>query len=150
MLTLLTAGVELGNYFIDEHKLVKAVRDGARYAARQDISNFTTCSGTPGGTVDTDTKNVVMTGMLSGGTKRLPNWNSSTITVAITRCTTTAGGTALSGFYASVENSSGTVVGAPIVTVTASVPYTSVLRVFGFNGFGLKLNASEQAAVMGW
>jgi hypothetical protein len=39
--------------------------------------------------------------------------------------------------------------GAPIVTVTASVPYTPVLRSFGFRGVGLNLNATQQAAVMG-
>ena len=36
--SLMFGAVELGNYFLNEHSLVKAVRDGARYAARQDFS----------------------------------------------------------------------------------------------------------------
>ena len=47
LLILICGCAELGNYFLDEHRLIKAVRDGARYAARQDIGNFTACSGTP-------------------------------------------------------------------------------------------------------
>ena len=149
LLVLICGSVELGNYFMDEHRLVKAVRDGARYAARQDLTAFTGCSGTPGGTVVADTQNVVKTGLVSGGEDILPGLASATIDVTVT-CTTTAGGTALSGFYANVKNSGGTVVGAPIVTVDASIPYTPVVRSFGFSGYGLTLNASQQAAVMGW
>src|SRR3546814_3109530 len=46
LIILMFGSFELGNYFLDEHVVLKAVRDGARYAARQ---NFTTmpCSGTP-------------------------------------------------------------------------------------------------------
>lgn len=150
LLLVLSCGcVELGNYFLDEHRLIKAVRDGARYAARQDVGNFTGCSGSPGGTVVADTRNIVRTGLISGGGDVMPGLASATINVTVT-CTTTAGGTALSGFYANVKNGSGTVVGAPIVTVDASVPYTAVLHSFGFSGLNLTLNASQQAAVMGW
>jgi Flp pilus assembly protein TadG len=149
LLVLICGSVELGNYFMDEHRLVKAVRDGARYAARQDLTYFTGCSGDPGGTVKTDTQTVVKTGLLSGGNDMMPGLSSATIDVTV-NCTTTAGGTSLSGFYANVKNSGGTVVGAPIVTVTASVPYTPVVKTFGFNGWGLTLNASQQAAVIGW
>lgn len=150
LLVLICGSVELGNYFLDEHRLVKAVRDGARYAARQDLSNFTGCSGAPGGTVVTDTQNMVRTGAASGGTDRLPGLAGATIDVTVVGCNTSAGGTALSGFYANVKNGSGTVVGAPVVQVTASVPYTPVVRSFGFSGYNLTLNASQQAAVMGW
>jgi Flp pilus assembly protein TadG len=149
LLVLICGCVELGNYFMDEHRLVKAVRDGARYAARQDLTNFTGCSGTPGGTVQADTRNVVKTGLASGGEDVLPLLASATIDVTVT-CTTTAGGTALSGFYANVKNTGGTVVGAPIVTVDASVPYQSIVGNFGFPGYNLTLNARQEAAVMGW
>lgn len=150
LLVLICGCAEVGNYFMDEHRLVKAVRDGARYAARQDLTYFTGCSGTPGGTVVADTQNVVKTGIMSGGTDRLPDLASATIDVTIVACRTSAGGTALSGFYANVKNSGGTVVGAPVVEVSASVPYTPVIHSFGFSGYNLTLNASQQAAVMGW
>ena len=149
LLVLICGSVELGNYFMDEHRLIKAVRDGARYAARQDLTAFTGCSGAPGGTVVADTQNVVMTGLVSGGDDVLPNRSTATIDVTVA-CTTSAGGTALSGFYANVKNSGGTVVGAPIVTVDASVPYTPVVHSLGFSGYNLTLNARQQAAVMGW
>ena len=149
LLVLLFGSVELGNYFRDEHILLKAVRDGARFAAREGISNFTGCSGAPGGTVVSDTQNVVMTGLVSNGTALLPNWNSTTVTVSVS-CTTTAGSTTLAGVYANVVDSSGTAIGAPVVTVKASVPYTSLLGSYGFTGKGLNLNASQQAAVVGW
>jgi Flp pilus assembly protein TadG len=148
LLVLLFGSAEIGNYFLDEHILVKAVRDGARYAARQDFSNFSTCSGTPGGTVDADTKNVVMTGVLSGGTNRLPFWTTRTITVS-TSCSTTAGTTTLGGIYNNNKNAGGTLIGAPIVTVSATVPYTPILKAYGFTGVGYNLNATQKAAVMG-
>jgi hypothetical protein len=84
----------------------------------------------------------VKTGLLSGGTDRLPYWTATTITVTMS-CSTTAGGQTMSGIYR------GRTSGAPIVTVSATVPYTPVLKSFGFRGIGLNLNATQQAAVMG-
>jgi len=152
LLVLICGCAELGNYFLDEHRLVKAVRDGARYAARQDISYFTGCSGNPGGTVVADTQNVVMTGVLSGGNDYLPNRSSGTIAVTIVGCSTTVGSgpTTLGGLYTGVKNSGGSLVGAPVVKVDASLPYTPIIHAFGFSGLGLTINASQQAAVMGW
>ena len=62
LLVLVCSFVEAGNFVMNEHGLVKAVRDGARFAARQDFSNYTGCSGQPGGTVVTDTQEVVIHG----------------------------------------------------------------------------------------
>jgi Flp pilus assembly protein TadG len=131
----MTGSLELGNYFLDEHAIRKAVRDGARYAARQNFSNYD-CAGSPGGSVVADTQAVVMR------TNRIPIWNASKITVTES-CSTTAGAQTMQGIY------KGRASGAPIVTVTATVPYTPVLRAFGFKGVGFTLNAREQAAVMG-
>jgi len=151
LILVLTCGcLELGNYFLDEHRLVKAVRDGARYAARQDVSNFTACTGTPGGSVVSNTQNIVLTGLLSGGSAILPKTSSATINVTIDHCATTVNSQTMSGIYSGIKNGSGTVVGAPVVKVSASLPYQSVMRSFGFNGFGLTINAQQQAAVMGW
>jgi hypothetical protein len=152
LLVLICGCAELGNYFLDEHRLVKAVRDGARYAARQNVSYFTACTGTPGGTVVSDTQNVVMTGLVSGGSDYLPNRAGATIAVTIDHCSTSVGSgpTALSGVYANIKNSSGTVVGAPVVKISASVPYQPIIHAFGFSGLNLTLNASQQSAVMGW
>lgn len=150
LLALLMFGsVELGNYFYSEHVLVKGVRDGARYAARQAFTNYTTCTGSPGATVENNTKTLVRTGRLSGGSDILPNWAdaSTTFTVTIT-CTTSISGTALSGIYNDVVTPGGAAVGAPVVTVDASVPYRSVFGYIG-RGLNLKLNATSQASVQG-
>jgi len=143
LLMVLTFGpLELGNYFMNQHTLVKAVRDGARFAARQNFTNYTACSGSPGGTVVADTQNVVMNGYLSGGSMITPNIRTTDITVT-TSCKTDAGGQTMSGIY------TGRTTGAQIVTVTANVSYRPVLAVLGFTGVGLRLNAASQAAVSG-
>lgn len=142
LLILMMGSFELGNYFMNEHILVKAVRDGARYAARQNFSNYDACAGSPGGTVVADTQSLVMTGLLSGGSNKLREWTATTIAVTMD-CTTFQGGQPMTGIYL------GRATGAPRVTVTASVPYQPVLASFGFSGIGLNLNASQNAAVMG-
>lgn len=146
LVTIMIGSVELGSYFYNEHILVKAVRDGARYAARQNFSNYS-CSGAPGGTVVAETRALVRTTLLTGGTDRFADIDDTDITLT-TSCATTATG------VSSTENMvgiyTGRSTGAPVVTVTATVDYAPVIgAAFGFSGVGLNLNASEQAAVMG-
>jgi Flp pilus assembly protein TadG len=141
LLVILFGSVELGNYFMNEHSLVKAVRDGARFAARQGFVSFPDCS-TVDGTAQTNIQNVVMYGYLSGTSVLTPNISASDITIA-TNCSTSGGGQTYEGIYR------GRATGAQVVTVSASVPYRTVLGSFGFSGVGLHLNASSQAAVTG-
>ena len=146
LLIIMMGSFELGNYFMNEHRLVKAVRDGARFAGRQAFVWYDCSAGTiPGGTVVPDTQNVVKTGLYSGGSASLANWTPTTVSVTFT-CATTAGGQNMLGIY---RSSAGASVGAPIVTVSATVLYQPVLASFGFRGVGFNLNASQQAAVMG-
>lgn len=143
LLILLFGSAELGNYFMNEHSLMKAVRDGARYAARQPFEDYTACTGAPGGTVVDDTKNLVMSGYLADGTSVLtPNIEAADITVT-TNCSAEANGQSMDGIYR------GRAGGARIVTVTASVDYRSILGDLGFSNIGAKLNASSEAAVAG-
>jgi Flp pilus assembly protein TadG len=137
---ILTFGAcDLGSYFLAEHVVVKAVRDGARYASRRGFSEFT-CT-----TVSTDvidkTRNLARTGTIaSGGTARLRGWSSAaTITVAAS-CNT-------SGTYTGIYT--GATAGVPIVTVTAAVPYMSLFKQFGITTGTIYLNASSQVPVMG-
>lgn len=153
LLALACGSVELGNYFMDEHILVKAVRDGARFAARQSFSKFDCTAKTADqNAVITPTENVVRTGVPSGGSDRLPNWSSATFKVTVQCFTQVTNGQDSSGNNVSETMSgiySGSADGALVVTVTASVPYQSVLGSFGFTGLGASLNASEQATVSG-
>lgn len=145
LLILMMGCAELGNYFWNEHTLVKAVRDGARFAARESFSNYAGCSGSPGGTVVGDTQNVVMYGYLSdtSGLKLTPNISAANVSVT-TSCATAAGGQTMSGLYKNQAN------GAQIVTVSATVTYRPIIAMLlGFSGVGMTLNAQSQAAVTG-
>lgn len=146
LLVIMMGSLEVGNFFYNEHILTKALRDGARYASRQSFVNYD-CSGAPSGTVEANTRTLVMTSLLSGGYNRLANWSASSITVSET-CVTAAtdlSGTSrnMSGIYKELSTS------VPVVTVSAQVPYTPVLGAFGFKGIGINLNASQQSAVAG-
>ena len=148
LLVILFGSLELGNYFMNEHTLVKAVRDGARFAGRQSFTNYTSCSGSPGGTVVADTRNIVMNGYLSGGSIVTPNIQASDISV-IASCKSTANGQTMSGIYAGRDVDGDTQNDALIVTVSASVNYRPILAAFGFSGVGMSLNAASEAAVAG-
>ena len=143
LLIIMLGCLELGNYFWNEHTLLKAVRDGSRFAGRQPFSNYSACTGNPGGTVVSDTQNVVMYGYLTGTNKLTPNISAANINVTQS-CTTTAGGQTMTGLYTGDTN------GAHVVTVTATVTYRPVLAIaLGFSGVGYQLYASSQAAVSG-
>ena len=143
LLVLIWGPIEIGNYFLDEHMLVKGVRDGATYAAHQDITKFNCTNNTIDATVVSNTQNLVRSGELSGGTDRLRNWGSATFSMTL-NCVTQAGTTTLGGIYS--FNTGGKV---PVITVTASVPYSPILGNLGFRPATLGLNASQQATVMG-
>ncbi len=140
LIILMFGSMELGHYFYSEHVVVKGVRDGARYASRQGFSNFACPATTIGGTVVADTQNVTRTNTVAGtGTPRLATWTqNSSVTVAVA-CDT-------SGTYGSFYSGLG---GVPVVRVTATVPYTSLFSVIGFNSAGLQMTAQSEAVVMG-
>ena len=142
LLVIMFGSAELGNYFMNEHGLIKSLRDGARYAARQDFSNYPDCA-TVSGAVQTSTKDVVMNGYVSGGTSLLtPNISASDITIT-TRCAANVGGQDMKGIYDDHP------AGAQVVIVSASVPYRSILGAFGFGNIDFQLNAAQEAAVSG-
>lgn len=137
LLILLFGAVEIGRYFLDEHVALKAVRDGARFAARHKFSEMP-CGGQPAKAAQI--RNLIRFGNITGtGNPRLRYWTSGAgITFSIA-CTT---GT-WSGIYS--ENPQG----APVVTVSATIPYVSLFGGLGFDISGLRLRAEAQSAVMG-
>jgi len=144
---ILIGSVELGSLFYNEHILVKAVRDGARYAARQSFSYYESggaCAAPSDATMIGNVKALVRKSLLSGGTDRFTDIQDSDITLSTT-CPTSVSGQTMSGIYRNK-----TVAGAPIVTVSAVVDYSPVIgAAFGFSGAGFHLNATQQAAVTG-
>jgi Flp pilus assembly protein TadG len=141
LVILMLGAMETGWYFYSEHVVVKAVRDGARFASREGFDDYTCPSGI-GGTVVSDTQKVTRTNTVDGtGTPRLPNWtNNSTVAVTMA-CNTSA------TFQHSIYD--GMTTGVPVVTVTATVPYTSLFSVLGFGSSSRHLQATSKASVMG-
>jgi Flp pilus assembly protein TadG len=141
LVALMFGSFEMGNYFLSEHVVAKAVRDGARYAARQSFTSFT-CPGTVDTGVVANTQNVTRTGQVgSGGSGRLAGWtNASTISVTLS-CTAISGGN-YSGIYKGMAN-------LPKVKVSATVPYTSLFYTLGFTRSSPQLVSESEAAVQG-
>lgn len=133
---------ELGRYFYNEHIVVKAVRDGSVYAARQPIDKFNCTTFVIDSTVIANTTALIKTGALSGGTALTPQAANAAATYGMTLTCPTAApdGTTLGGIYA---NNGGKV---PVLTVSANVPYNTIMKGYGF-GTTITLHATEQAVV---
>jgi Flp pilus assembly protein TadG len=141
-LLLMFGAYDLGNYFLSEHVVVKAVRDGARYASRRGFGDYS-CSA-PNADVISKTRNLVRTGTIaSGGPARLRDWTDGTTTITVAATCDTTHAAYNNGIY------KGAATGVPIVTVTAAVPYNSLFRKFGITTTTITLNASSQVPVMG-
>jgi Flp pilus assembly protein TadG len=151
LIILLFGGLEGGYYLWSEHKVLKAVRDGARYASRQPFEFDD--GGAPAATFDcgtlavadsvieTNIMNVTRTGTIDGsGQPKIPSWTTNAgLTVTVAACDATTA----TGLYKEFPD------GAPIVRVSADVTYPSLFFNLGFATSGLHLRASSQAAVMG-
>jgi Flp pilus assembly protein TadG len=136
---LIFGSLELGTYFWAEHKLIKAVRDGARYAARQPYDDYPSC--TPSSGLIDETRNVTRTGQIAnGGTPRLGYWTDPATITVTADCDHP-------GTYAGVYDLSP--IGAPVVTVAASVPFPSMFGTLGIMNVNLEINARAEAPVYG-
>lgn len=147
LVLLLFGGMEAGHYFWTEHRVIKAVRDGARYAGRQSFSAYT-CANVDA-TVRGNISLLTRTGQLDATKdtneyRKVKDWTDATagdanllkVTVACSAATTT-------GIY---KNQVG---GAPVITVAASVPYPSLFQVLGAIDGNARLKATARSAVMG-
>ena len=154
LIVLMFGTVEIGNYFLTEHAVIKQVRDGARYGSRLTLAADYTCA--PGtdlskifenGTASADIQNVTRTGSVDGtaaGRFGAAFWTScpgsaNPVTVSV-RCVEED---TYSGIYSSLEGD------IPVVTVSANVAYPSLFGALGFNTSGLCLRAESEAAVYG-
>ena len=84
MLALMFGGFEAGHFFWTEHKLVKAVRDGARYASRLPVDSL--CNGATeimSADVESSIQNMTATGMLAGGAPKVPGWSANEVVVTV-------------------------------------------------------------------
>lgn len=144
LVVMMFGSAEVGKFFWDEHVVMKAVRDGARYASRQKFADMP-CGGTA--TNETAIKNVVRYGAPAVGTldPRLYYWtDDSTITVTIT-CYDNAG-TDGARVYDGIYSSRAQV---PVVKVSASVPYSPIVGAIGVDASNFRLNAYSEGTVFG-
>jgi hypothetical protein len=140
MMALMFGSFEAGHFFWTEHKLVKAVRDGARYASRLKVEDL--CDGASE-VMSSDTEdliqNVTATGMLSGGSPKVPGWDPDDVTVTVGCQSFVA-----TGIYTGLGEA------APMVTVsTGGVTYPSLFAGLGFINSNIQMNAEASAAVVG-
>ena len=135
-LALLFTTFEGAYYMICEHRVVKGVRDAARYAARLDLSNYACPGATFSGSTST-IQNLTRTGKLSGGTAAVLNWANSDVTIAVT-CSSSQGGIyAATGGY------------APKVRISTRVAYPSIMGALGFTNATIYITAAAQSPVIG-
>ncbi len=141
LLVLMFGSVELGNYFYQEHIVVDAVRDGARFAGRQSLDDVN-CAG-----VDTDVETSVKraTRLISPNAadtpenRRIGNWDSDDTVEVIVTCSDNEGFT---GLYANMTE-------LPRVRVEATVPYNSLFTYLGFGNLNVNIAAASEAASVG-
>ena len=140
LVTLLFGGMEGGYYFWSEHRVIKAVRDGARYAGRQSFDQYNCGAASIVGATNTAIKNLTRTGTLDGtGAPLIPGWVDGNTTVTVAPCNTATA----TGLFLTQAN------GAIRVTVSTDVAYRSLFSSLGFTTATLRLRASQQAVVMG-
>lgn len=138
ILVLIFVSMEAGNFFWSQQKLVQAVRDGARYAARLNYGEVCPSTGTFNVTA---VKNVVRTGSPVGaGQTRLPLWDDAKVVIT-PHCDSFVN----TGIYKGLGGPKGA-----FVTVSAvGMPYRPILGTLGFIDSTFALAAKENAAVVG-
>jgi len=141
LFALMFTAFEGGNYMLTQHRVTKAVREGARYAARLPFSNYACPAPADGQITDAATttriKNLTRTGQLSGGKPRIRGWADTNVSVTYS-CSDDLD----TGLYKTSAT-------APRVMVSALVPYPSILGALGFATNDSVVRSQSQAAVVG-
>ncbi len=163
---LLFGGMEFGHFYWTEHQVIKAVRDGARFAGRQGFDDFD-CSAVTDAGVEAAIQKVTRTGFVSGNNPEIDgsdnplvrDWSDdSTVTVSV-ECISGedfSGSGIYKDFTESVLNDeSGEFEDESIakkVIVSAEVDYPALFGGFAFLDFleGYQLTASAESPVMGF
>lgn len=145
LVILLFGGSEAGHFVWTQHKLVEAVRDGARYASRLPVNGS---DGVCSGATETITtaaqdrvKLITRTGQLAntGARPVVPGWTDAQVTVTVV-CQAFVS----TGIYNDLGEA------GPVVTVSASgVAYPSLFNGLVGLGGGINLSAKSSAAVIG-
>jgi len=144
LVLLLFGGFEAGHFIWTQHKLVEAVRDGARFAGRLNINQL--CDG---GTMvmtsatEDSIKLITRTGQLASTTAqpKVAGWSDAEVAVTV-QCN--AAEFVDTGIYTELGSN------GPIVRVSAEdVPYPSLFHSLGIIDTTFALSASSNAPVIG-
>lgn len=135
-LIVMFVSFEAANYIYTEQKIIKAVRQGARYAGRLPFNQYTCPSAIDAGSV-TSIKTVTLTGSPTGTDSLIGGWEVGDINV-----TMACNGATVTGIF---EGNTG---GAPVVTVSATADYISLFPGMADVNFA-QVRASAQATVNG-
>ena len=136
VLVMTLATFEGAWYMVCEHRVIKGVRDAARYAARLDRAQFT-CPGNAFTGSTATVQNLARTGKLTGGNAQVPGWVNGDVTVTV-NCASGIGG---------IYNQTGG--NAPRVTVRTQFNYPSMMQTFGFTQSAVQIGAAAQSPVIG-
>lgn len=144
MLALMFVGMEAGHFFWTEHKLVKAVRDGARYAARSDIDLLCNADGSIDIDADLATRirNVTATGQVAdGGTPKVDGWDADSVVIDLgANCRQFVA----TGIYTDLGHA------GPLITISSgAVTYPAILNGLGVLTNTVTISTESSAAVMG-
>lgn len=148
LLILMFGALETGKFFLDEHIVVKAVRDGARFAARQPFADMP-CEGETAVNEDAIKKQVLYgkPTATDSDTPRLSYWTDADSVIVTIECIANdadpiTGVRDYAGIYTERDD-------VPHVTVSATVGYQPLVSMVGLDLSGLNLVASNQAPVFG-
>jgi Flp pilus assembly protein TadG len=142
LVVLLFGGAEAGHFVWTQHKLVEAVRDGARFASRLPV--YDVCDGNSSvisSTLEDQIKLLTRTGQIyaTNAQPAVPGWTDTQVTVTIS-CEAFVD----TGIYSDLGGA------GPVVTVAASgVGYPWLFNGLGFAGNNFTLSAKSNAAVIG-
>lgn len=142
---IIFTSVEAGHYFYQQHQVIKGVRDGARFAARQSFDDINCRSGTPS-TIPTDVatqiRNITRTGQLSSGTPRILSWQDSDTVLSVTCPAVGTIAESQTGIFDGTEP-------APQINIVATVSYDAFFNGLGVITDNFTLRGQQQAVVMG-
>lgn len=142
LVALLFGSMEAGHFVWTQHKLVEAVRDGARFASRLQVDHV--CSGANSiiSTADTNTvKLLTRTGQLANTSAApvVPGWTAAQVSVQV-NCETYVN----TGIYTDYGDK------GPIVTVAATgVTYPALFGGLAVLTRNISLTAKSNAVVIG-
>ena len=153
LILLLFGSLEAGHFIWTQHKLVEAVRNGARFASRVEINDV--CNGPvqkDTATIEANIRRVTRTGQLANADARplVRGWTDDQVSVDFDCAAFVASGIYEDNTYRDPATGKDVVAAGPLVTVTASrVRYPLLFGRLIIADPDVRMRATAHAAVIG-